>query len=134
MELNSQYSPPRQQVLLSHDSPIHAKRVHNSRSYQSGQLEDARLVVLEELGTRIPQITLQDFMDFLAPPLPEFDIQTTMEKLKTSGILTALGRWKAFDKEPKDQSGREDAAFKPIPDIFNATVAAIIENSNSNLI
>ena len=67
-------SPPRQQVLLSHDSPVHAKRVHNSRSYQSGQLEDARLVVLEELGTRIPQITLQDFMDFLAPPQPEFDI------------------------------------------------------------
>jgi hypothetical protein len=60
-------------------------------------------------------------MDFLAPPQPEFDIEATMEKLKTDpGILTASGRWKAFDKEPKDQSGREDAVFKPMPDIFNA--------------
>jgi hypothetical protein len=90
------------------------------------------MVVLEELGTRIPQITLQDFMDFLAPPQPEFDIEATMEKLKTSGVLTALGRWKAFDKEPKDQSGREDVVFKPMSDIFNATVTAIIEDSNLN--
>jgi hypothetical protein len=128
-------SPPRQQVSLNHESPVHAKKVHTSRSYQSGLLEDARLAVSEDLGSHIPQITRQDFMDFLAPPQPEFDIQATMEILKAdpAGILTASGRWKAFDTEPKDQPGREDAIFKPMPYIFSKIVEAIIANSDSKL-
>jgi hypothetical protein len=72
-------------------------------------------------------------MDFLAPPQPEFDVEATMETLKFSGILTAADRWKAFDTEPKDQHGREDAIFKPIPEIFDKIVDAIIMNSNSTL-
>ena len=82
MEQNLQ-SPPRQQVPLSHDSPVHAKRVHNSRSYQNGQLEDARLVVLEELGTRIPQITLE-------PRQPEFNDDREAEDLKRPDCLRSV--------------------------------------------
>jgi hypothetical protein len=96
-------------------------------------LEEAKLAVLEDLGPDIPQITVQAFMDFLAPPQPEFDLEATMETLKARGILTALGRWKAFNTEPKRQTGGEDAIFKPMEDIFNGVVDAIIANSNSKL-
>jgi hypothetical protein len=130
---NSQ-SPPRQHVSLTHESSVHAKKVHSSRSYQNGLLEDARLAVLEDLGSRIPEISPQTFMDFLAPPQPDFDIEATMKTLKSDpAVLTASGRWTAFDKEPTDQYGREDAVFKPLPDIFKKVVDAIIANSNSKL-
>jgi hypothetical protein len=58
-----------------------------------------------------------------------------MEMLKSDreGILTASGRWTAYEKEPKDQTGKEDAIFKPMPDIFKKVVEAIIANSSFNL-
>jgi hypothetical protein len=128
---NSQ-SPPRQQVLPTSESPVHAKKVHSSRSYQHGLLEDARLAVLEDLGTSIPEIPLKTFMDSLAPPLPTFDLYATMKKLELADIpiLTASGRWTAFDKEPKDQDGREDIVFKPIENIFKKVVDAIMATSH----
>jgi len=70
-------------------------------------------------------------MDFLAPPQPDFDLNATMKLLKSgsSRILTTSRRWTAFDKEPKDQVGQEDAVFQPLPDIFKKVVDAIIANS-----
>jgi hypothetical protein len=51
-----------------------------------------------------------------------------MPKSNPADILTALGRWRGFDKE-LNQLDREDATFKLISDIF---VDTIIANSNSN--
>jgi hypothetical protein len=98
-------------------------------------LDDARLAVLEDLGSRVPEITLQSFMDFLAPPQPDFDICATMETLLSDpeGILTASDGWTAFKKKPKDQTGKEDAIFRPMSDIFRKVVTAVIKNSTSNL-
>jgi hypothetical protein len=129
---NSQ-SPPRQQVTLSYESPVRAKHVHSNPSYQNDLLEDARLAVLADPGSCIPEIPFQTFMDHLAPPQPEFDIEATMKSLKSSSILTALDRWAVFDKSPKDQDCPEDIAFKPIPDIFKKVVDAIILNSQTKL-
>ena len=89
------------------------------------------MVVLEELGTKIPEVTLRDFMDFLAPPRPDFDIDATMDFLKTGNVLSPSGRWKAFIHEPKDQSGGENTIFEPMTEIFGSVVAAIIATSNS---
>jgi hypothetical protein len=77
---------PRQHTTLNHESLVHAKKVHSSRSYQNGLLDDARLAVLEDLGSRIPEITLQVFIDFLAPPQPSFNIEATMEMLKSDRV------------------------------------------------
>jgi hypothetical protein len=128
-------TPPRQQIILSHEFPVHAKKVHSSHSYQNGLLDDSRLAVLEDLGSRIPEITLQSFMDFLVPPQPDFDIRATMETLKSDpeGILAGSDGWTAFEKKPKDQIGKEDAIFKPMSNIFRKVVAAVIKNSPSNL-
>jgi hypothetical protein len=77
---------------------------------------------------------LENFMDFLAPPQPDFDIDATMKTLNSDpAVITASGWWTAFDKEPTSQSSREDAVFKPLPDIFKKVVDAIIMNSNSKL-
>jgi hypothetical protein len=115
-------SPPRPHASLTHESPVHAKIVHSSRSDQNGLLED--------LGSSILEITFQTFVDFLAPPQPDFDLNATMKLLKSgsSRILSTSRRWIAFDKEPKDQVGREDAVFQPLPDIFKKVVDAIIAN------
>jgi len=92
-------------------------------------------VVLEDLESCVPEIPLQAFMDFLVPPQPDFNIEAMMEMLKSDseGILTASGRWTAYEEEPKDQVGKEDAIFKPMSDIFKKTGDAIITNSNLNL-
>jgi hypothetical protein len=81
--------------------------------------------VLEDLGSCIPQIPFQTFMDHLTPQ-PEFNIEATMKSLESSFILTALGRWTVVDKSPKDQDCPEDVVFKPIPDLFKKVVDVII--------
>ena len=89
--------------------------------------------MLEDLGSCIPEIPFQTFMDHLAPPQPDFDVEATMQTLNSSSILTSLDRWTVFDKSPKDQNCPEDAAFKPIPDIFKKVVDAMILNSQTKL-
>lgn len=123
-------SPSKQKGLITHESPVHAKAVHSSHSYQNGLLEDARLAVLQDLGTSIPEISFQTFIDFLAPTKPQFDIGAAINALKSESILSASGRWSAFDKEPKDQLGHENDVFKPMTNIFTKAVDAIIKHSN----
>jgi hypothetical protein len=126
-------SPPREQVELSHESPVRVKNVHSNPSYQNDQLEDARLAVLDDLGSRIPEIPFQTFLDHLAPPQPDFDLEATIRSLKSASILTALDWWTAFDQAPKDRDCSEEAAFKPIPEIFTKVVDKIVANSQSKL-
>lgn len=126
-------SPPRQQIALSHESPVRVKSVHSNPSYQNDILEDARLAVLEDLGPCIPEIPFQTFMDHLAPPQPDFDIDGTMKWLKgPAAVLTTSDRWTKFEKAPKDQES-EDGAFGPISEIFTKVVEAIIANSQAKL-
>lgn len=126
-------SPPRQQSSISHESPVYPKKVHSSRSYQSGLLGDARFAVLEDLGSSIPEVPLQDFMKFLAPPQPQFNVVAAMNTLKLDTILSASDRWTAFDNQPKDQRAVENDVFKPITNIFEKVVDAIIKHSDTDL-
>jgi hypothetical protein len=107
----------------------------SSTSNQSDSLQDAaRIAVLEDLGSCVPQVKFEDFMEHLAPPIPSFNLIATMRDLKSGRqpFLTASG-WKAFEKEPKAQGGKEDAVFQPISIIFEAVVNAIIKGRNSTL-
>jgi len=128
-------SPPRQKIPLTHDSPIRVKSVHSDHAYQSGQLEDARLAVLEDLGSYVPEIPFQTFLDYLAPPLPDFDHDVTMESLKSGSepALSSSNRWSKFPKDPKDSQGSEDRVFSPMPEIFTKVVVAIAANSGGKL-
>jgi hypothetical protein len=125
-------TPPRQQGPINQETPVYSKSVHGSLPYQSGKLNDAKLAVLNDLGQHVPEVTFQDFLDYLAPSQPTFNLEATMETLKADpeGIIPATGRWKAFDSDPKDKSRLEDVVFAPIPNIFDTVVRAIIANSD----
>jgi len=96
-------------------------------------LEDARFAVLEDLGSSIPEVSLQDFLKFLAPPQPQFDVVATISTLKSDTIISASGRWTAFNNEPKDQRVAENDVFNPITNIFEKVVDAIIKHSDTDL-
>jgi hypothetical protein len=92
--------------------------VYSSSTYQRVSLEDARTAVLEDLGPRVHEVKF-----------------ATKNLLKSGRqpVLIVSGHWKAFEKEPKEQGGKEDVIFQPIPNIFQAVVKAIIKGRNSNL-
>jgi hypothetical protein len=113
------------------------KSVHSDPAYQSDILEDAKLAVLQDLGTFVPMIPFQTFLDYLAPPQPEFDLKATMQSLKSGPQpgLTPSNRWSKFAKAPKESQGSdgEDGVFSPIPEIFAKVVGAIVANSGGKL-
>ena len=114
--------PPTQQT-----APVRVKSVHSDFYYQSDILGDARIAVLHDLGSSIPEIPFKTFLKHLTPPQPDFDMTTTINWLKSKkiGALTSSNKWKGFSKAPKDQRS-EDAAFKPLLNIFSGVVKAIV--------
>jgi len=122
-------------MAMTGDSPPRVKSVHSHPSYQSDILVDARQAVLQDVGSYTPMIPFQTFLEYLAPPQPEFDLNATMQSLKsgTKPVLESSNRWSGFPKDPKDSQGSEDRVFSPIPDIFTKVVAAIAANSGGKL-
>ena len=80
-------------------------------------------------------IPLQTFLDYLAPPQPDFDLNATIQSLKLGSkpVLTPSNRWSEFAKAPKDSQVPEDRVFSPIPEIFTNVVVAIVANSGGKL-
>ena len=130
-------TPPRQpNIVLTPDSPVLVKTVPSSQSYHSGRLEDARLAVLQDLGSHISEVSYETFLDYLAPKLPKnFNLDATMQLLRSGSepILTSSDRWSMFPKAPKDSQGLEDVVFSPMPEIFNKVVDTIVANSGGEL-
>ena len=84
----------------SHEVSRFVMEVHTNHSYRFGTLDNAKQTVLEDLGMSIPQITFQDFLEFLAPPQPNFNLDATMESLKKSKFILPSGLWSSFDNDP----------------------------------
>ena len=115
-----------QQVTNGRATPVNVKHVYTSSPVTQSLMPE--WLFLEGLGTSIPQITTLDFLTFLAPPKPAFDLNGTLEQLSHAGIIVS-DRWSAFDIDPTDQPTDENATFSHLVDIFNAVVVAIIANS-----
>ena len=115
------------------ESPVRAKVVHSNPSYQSDNLVEARLAVLQDVGSYVPMVPFQIFLDYLAPPQPKFNLTATMRLLKSWSVLTTASRWSMFPKAPKDSQDSEDKVFSSLPGIFTEVVAAIVANSGGNL-
>lgn len=130
-----QSTPPQQNQGFINDNPPAPKSVSSNRAYQTDELDDARLAVLQDLGETVPQITLKDFMEHVAPRQPDFDLEGTLKTLRKGPKPTLSpqsGRWAAFEKEvPANQTDHEDAVFKPLVTIGKKVVKAIIANSPS---
>ena len=127
------HMPPRQQNVFTHDSPVH---VNSRDSINHSHLpEDATSSVLQDLGLSIPMIPYQTFLDHLAPPQPDFDLDSTIRSLKLGSepVLTTSNRWSNFPNAPKNSQRSEDTVFGQIPEIFAKVVVAIIANSGGKL-
>src|SRR6266852_2359854 len=94
-----------------------------------------KVAVFLDLGPYIPKITFEDFLKYLAPPRPKFDLDATMRslKLRSEPALTSSNRWSKFPKSPKDSQGLEDGVFSPMPEIFTKVVAAVVANAHGRL-
>ena len=80
-------------------------------------------------------IPFQTFLDYLAPPQPDFDLNATMRSLKLGPgpVFTSSNRWSKFSEPPMDPQGPEDGIFSPMPEIFTKVVVAIVANSGGKL-
>ena len=80
-------------------------------------------------------IPLQDFLDYLAPPQPDFDLNATIQSLKLGSepVSTSSNRWSIFPKASKDSQDSEDGVFSLMPEIFTKVVVAIVANSGGRL-
>ena len=114
--------------------------VQSSRSTsfsQSTLSETSTEFQCHELGScsRIPVISFLAFLDYLAPPQPDFDLNATMQSLRfgSEPSLTSSNRWSKISKTRKDFRGSEDNVFSLIPEIFTRVVVAIAANSRGKL-
>ena len=128
------HSPSRQQNLFTRDSPVHVKSGQSIHSDHSDVQEEPRSA-LQDLGLSIPVIPYQTFLDHLAPPQPDFDLDSTIQSLKLGSepVLTSSNQWTMFTNSPKNSQGSEYTIFSPIPEIFTKVVVAIIANSGGKI-
>ena len=128
-------SPQRQLNALTCDPPVHVKSRHSNYVDRSDLQEDPSRSALQDLEYSIPVIPYQAFLDHLAPPQPDFYLDSTIQSLKlwSEPVITSSNRWSKFPNSPKDSQGSEDTIFSPILEIFMKVVIAIIANSGGKL-
>ncbi|KAL5520262.1 hypothetical protein ACEPAG_9475 [Sanghuangporus baumii] len=103
------------------DSPAKLRNSH-TKKYQEGDLSSMREAVREEVGPFIPEISLNDFMKYLLPPMKDWiDLPEVMALLEEEGdVITSSGKkvFKTFEKAPKNRKEHEDTVFAPLDDIY----------------
>ena len=86
------------------ETSVRPKSLHTDISINLGALI---MPDWQWLKTSIPQITFEDFLEFLAPPQPKLNLDLTMKSLhKDPNCMLPSGWWTSFDKDPKDQQGK----------------------------
>ena len=113
-----------QSISKQQETPVHVNNVQMGFTYQYGCFDNARV---DDLGMWIPQIPFEDFLQHLAPPQPNFNVDATINSLRQDlkGILPS-GRWSGFVNNPKHQKKLKKDVFSPMSNIFNKVVDVII--------
>lgn len=93
----------------------------HSNEYSNGPLEIQRFHVVQDLPC-IPEVTTQDFLKFVIPPVPQQNLDNILRSLK-SGAVTD-GRINGFDKDPRRTGVTEDKQFRHLHN-FSECVLAI---------
>ena len=70
----------------------------------------------------IPEVTTQDFLEFVIPPVPRQNLDNILHSLK-SGAVTADGRIKGFDKDPRQAGLTEDKQFRHLHNFSERALA-----------
>lgn len=81
----------------------------HSSDYSNAPLETQRLHVVQDLHC-IPEVTTQDFLEFVIPPVPRQNLDNILRLLK-SGTVTD-GRIKGSDKDPRQAGLTKDKQFQ----------------------
>ncbi|KAF4564534.1 hypothetical protein EYR36_002471 [Pleurotus pulmonarius] len=69
----------------------------------------------------IPELTTQDFLEFVIPPVPQQNLDNILRSLK-SGAVTD-GRIKGFDKDPRQAGLTKDEQFRHLHDFSERALA-----------
>ncbi|KAJ3742372.1 hypothetical protein DFH05DRAFT_1461485 [Lentinula detonsa] len=76
----------------------------------------------------IPEISLQDHLFHVWPPVPQSlggQVDNILKILEDNGTIDIPNdRWVAFPVDPAQATGQEDAVFQGLTTIFNAVIAA----------
>lgn len=127
-------STPKRPIQTSVHTPAVVK-VTSGSSYRAETQTDAkRNAVISGLPKMIPEVPLNDYFAFVLPPLPrslEGELDTIVQSLKASGLITTKERWQSFPTDPKKSTKNETVVFKGLKTIFDAVIAAAINLDKS---
>ncbi|KAF4583310.1 hypothetical protein EYR38_002059 [Pleurotus pulmonarius] len=96
----------------------------HSSDYSDAPLETQRLYVVQDLPC-IPEVTTQDFLNFVIPAVPQKHLENILRSLK-SGAVTD-GRINGFDKEPRQAGLTEDKQFRHLHNFSELALAIASE-------
>jgi hypothetical protein len=111
------------QAVLNPDTIVVPKQT-SSGAYLRGGLQMRRDAVMDDLGSSVPEVSVEFFFKSAAPQVQAIDTAALKAKLVHSGHI-ANNRWDVFKKDPTDANVHEDMAFNP----FGKVIEQIVEYS-----
>ncbi|OCB90624.1 hypothetical protein A7U60_g2142 [Sanghuangporus baumii] len=100
-----------------------ATKPPKSEEHFKATLEDKLSILRGDLSCSIPEIGLDSFLDFLLPPIwDQIDIDGIISLLRSGGLVTTDGKWKAFENAPSRSSESEEVTFAPLAEISKNVV------------
>ncbi|KAJ3996012.1 hypothetical protein F5050DRAFT_1822131 [Lentinula boryana] len=95
----------------------------------ASNVEDRRNIIVNlDIPKMIPEIPLQDYVDYIMPPLPDSlkgNVDNVLKILESDGTIDVSNdRWSAFPVDPAHASAHESVVFQGLTAIFNAVVAS----------
>ncbi|KAL5520224.1 hypothetical protein ACEPAG_9437 [Sanghuangporus baumii] len=100
-----------------------ATKPPKSEEHFKATLEEKLSILRGDLSCSIPEIGLDSFLNFLLPPIrDQIDIGGVISSLRSGGLVTADGKWKAFENAPSRSSESEEVTFAPLAEISKNVV------------
>ncbi|KAL5525400.1 hypothetical protein ACEPAF_9270 [Sanghuangporus sanghuang] len=100
-----------------------ATKPPKSEEHFKATLEEKLSILRGDLSCSIPEIGLDSFLDFLLPPIwDQIDIDGIISLLRSGGLVTTDGKWKAFENAPSRSSESEEVTFAPLAEISKNVV------------
>ena len=107
------------------DTPYKAKNAKSAPVIYADGLDECRDAVVADVGSVVPQVTIQWFMDNIMPRLrSDLNVSAVVQKLEDNKTIVD-GTWTGFSTVPAERFGEHE------DDVFNSleTVAAAIDEA-----
>jgi len=132
--MNPPSTPPRAGPSTPTETPSRPRQ-YGSNQYLSGVLDEARTIVVEDLGD-IPLFPVDSFIERVLPPADEADLAQIKDLLVKGKHINKKDRWSGFNKDPKQSGKSESNAFQALPAVFDNIVEAatsVLRDSQARL-